>query len=152
MKRVCKHVRKTAIDGYNADMEIYWDCPDCGAGWRAAPQTDKERAMAEKISAEVDDLAKLMMTRPSAFLGMKLSNFIGKTEMEQALSFMIKKCAEDDSWATQFSVFSFEPDSDELHGFSYLLYGGWMEEDGSGNHFVIGRELIEKLDKRRGEG
>lgn len=150
-KLVCKHPNKTAVDGYDADKLIYWDCPDCGAGWRAEPKTEKELAMAANISAGIADLDKLMMTRPSTFLGMQLSSLFGKLEMEQAVEFIIKECAKEDSWASAFNIFSFETD-DQKHGFTFLLYYRWMEEDGSGNHFVVDRELIEKLEKRRGEG
>jgi len=92
------------------------------------------------------------LARPSTFKGMVLSSLFGKTEMEQAVVFMIEKAIDNgDTWETPFNVFDFEPDSDELHRFSYLLHYDWMEEDGSGNHFVVGRGLVKRLVKRKGE-
>ena len=50
----CKHKNKIAIDTYNYDMEIYWECSDCGAGWRAEPETEIELKMADEISDKLD--------------------------------------------------------------------------------------------------
>jgi hypothetical protein len=59
--KICQHKNKKATDSYNYDMEIYWDCPDCGEGWRAKPITEREIKMANKISDKYDALdAKAM--------------------------------------------------------------------------------------------
>ena len=52
----CKHKNKIATDSYNMDMEIFWECPDCGCGWREEPKTKREFELAENISDENDEL------------------------------------------------------------------------------------------------
>ena len=45
----CKHPNKKVTDCENYDGEVYYECPDCGAGWRQLPETDADREASEKI-------------------------------------------------------------------------------------------------------
>jgi len=84
--------------------------------------------------------------KPSDFKNLNLDNLLGKVEMEQATRTIINMAIEqgDDFERCPVNVFSFDNDN-EKHGFCFLLYGGWMEEDGSGNNFVVGKSLVEAL-------
>jgi hypothetical protein len=88
--------------------------------------------------------------KPSQFKDLNLDGLLGKVEMERATRTLINMAIEkgDDFESCPVNVFSFDSD-DEKHGFCYLLYGGWMEEDGSGNHFVVGSALIARLIERK---
>jgi hypothetical protein len=50
MNDLCNHKNKKATDSENMDGEVYWECPDCGAGWRAEAITEEEIKMAEEIN------------------------------------------------------------------------------------------------------
>ena len=45
----CKHPNKIVLEYENLDGEIYYDCPDCGAGWRQEPETEADRERAWEI-------------------------------------------------------------------------------------------------------
>ena len=88
--------------------------------------------------------------KPSDFKDLNLDNLFGKVEMELAIKSIIDmaiNCA-DDFEECSVNIFDFNSDK-EKHGFCFLLYYGWLDEDGSGNNFVVGSECIERLTKRK---
>jgi hypothetical protein len=96
------------------------------------------------------DIEEAMKTKPSYFKDLNLDGLFGKVEMEQAARMIINMAVDkgDDFESCPVNIFSFEDDN-EKHGFCYLLYGGWMEEDGSGNHFVVSSGFITRLIERK---
>jgi len=90
--------------------------------------------------------------KPSLFKGMNLDSLFGKTEMEMAVKVIINMAIKngDDFETCSVNLFDFDRD-DERHGFCFLLYYQWLEEDGGGNNFVVREELIERLLERKME-
>jgi len=48
---VCSHKNKVVTDGENYDGEVYYECPDCGCGWRQKPETEADREAGDKFLA-----------------------------------------------------------------------------------------------------
>ena len=45
----CEHKNKKVTDCENMDGEVYYECPDCGAGWRQQPETIEDMKAADEI-------------------------------------------------------------------------------------------------------
>ena len=56
MKVDCKHPDKIVTDTYNMDGQVYYNCSDCGRGWRQKPETKEDRQRADEI-LEIDKKA-----------------------------------------------------------------------------------------------
>ena len=50
---ICKHKNKIVTDSENYDFEVYYECPDCGCGWRQEPETEKDIKKAREFD-EID--------------------------------------------------------------------------------------------------
>lgn len=58
------HKNKVVADCQNIDGEVYYQCNDCGGGWRQKPETEEDRIVGDRImDMDLDALGIIKIPR-----------------------------------------------------------------------------------------